>query len=81
MIGGLKTVSLAWVNKIAVIGYTWLFVYETALIYEGRMNAAPENLANCVSALSLSEISYCFFFLQEYTPSVYREKCYYNSFE
>ena len=62
MIGGLKTVSLAWVNKIAVIGYTWLFVYETALIYEGRMNAAPENLANCVSALSLSEISYCFFF-------------------
>ena len=23
MIGGFKTVNLAWVNKIAVIGYTW----------------------------------------------------------
>ena len=40
MIGGLKTVNLAWVNKIAVIGCTWLFVYESALTYEGRMNAA-----------------------------------------
>ena len=40
MIGGLKTVSLAWVNKIAVSGCTWLFVYESALTYEGRMNAA-----------------------------------------
>ena len=34
-------VELAWVNKIAVIGCTWLIVYESALIYEGRMNAAP----------------------------------------
>ena len=25
--GGFKTVNLSWVNKIAVIGYTWLFVY------------------------------------------------------
>ena len=41
MIGGLKTVILAWVNKIAVIGGTWLFVYESALTYEGRMNAVP----------------------------------------
>ena len=30
MIGGLKTVNLAWVNKTAVIGYTRLFVYESA---------------------------------------------------
>ena len=44
MIGGLKTVSLAWVNKIAVIDCTWLFAYESALAYEGRMNAAP----NCL---------------------------------
>ena len=28
MIGGLKTVNLAWVNKNAMIGYTWIFVYE-----------------------------------------------------
>ena len=27
MIGGFKTVKLAWVNKIALNGYTWLFVY------------------------------------------------------
>ena len=40
MIGGFKTVNLAWVNKIAVIGYTWLFVYESAGRYERRMNAA-----------------------------------------
>ena len=41
MIGGLKTVNLAWVNKIAVIGCTWLFVYESSVTYEGRMNVAP----------------------------------------
>ena len=42
MIDGFKTVSLAWVNKIAMIGYTWLFVYESARRYKGRMNAAPD---------------------------------------
>ena len=36
MIDGFKTVSLAWVNKIAMIGYTWLFVYESAVRYEWR---------------------------------------------
>ena len=41
MIGGLKNFNLAWVNKIAVIGCTWLFVYETARTYEGGVNAAP----------------------------------------
>ena len=41
MNGGLKTVNLARVNKIAVIGCTWLFVYESPLTYEGRMNAVP----------------------------------------
>ena len=41
MIGGFKTVSLAWVNKNAMIGYTWLLVYESARRYEARMNAAP----------------------------------------
>ena len=42
MIGGFKTVRLAWVNKVAMIGcYTWLFVDESLRRYEGRMNAAP----------------------------------------
>ena len=39
MIGGLKTVSLTWVNKNVVLGYTWLFVYQRARSYEVRMNA------------------------------------------
>ena len=41
MIGSFKTVNMAWINKIAMSGYTWLFVYESARRYEGRMNAAP----------------------------------------
>ena len=41
MIGGIKTVNLEWVNKVAIIGYTWIFVYESLRRYEGRMNAAP----------------------------------------
>ena len=32
-IGGFKSVGLAWVNKIAVTGYAWFFVYESAHIY------------------------------------------------
>ena len=32
---------MAWVNKVAMFGYTWLFVYESARRYEGRMNVAP----------------------------------------
>ena len=35
MIGGFETVNLAWVNEIDVIGYTWVFVYESAGRYEG----------------------------------------------
>ena len=38
-IGGFKTVNLAWWNKIAMIGYTGLYVYESDRRYEGRMNA------------------------------------------
>ena len=34
----------AWVNKIAMIGYAWLFVYESPRRYQGRMNAAPEQV-------------------------------------
>ena len=41
MIGGFKTVSLASLNEVVVIGYTWLFVYECARSYKGRMNAVP----------------------------------------
>ena len=40
MFGGFKTVNFSWVNKI-MIGYTWLFVYESAHKYEGQMNVAP----------------------------------------
>ena len=40
MICGFKTVNLAWVNKAAMIGYTWHFVYESLRRYEGRINAA-----------------------------------------
>ena len=31
----------AWVNKIDMIGYIWLFVYENPRTYQGRMNAGP----------------------------------------
>ena len=41
LLGGLKTVNLAWVNKFAMIGYTWLFVYERPRRYKGRMNTGP----------------------------------------
>ena len=51
MIGGLKTVHLAWVNKIAAIGCTWLFVYESSITYEGRMNAATGYTIHTVPVL------------------------------
>ena len=41
---GFKTVSLVWINKTAVIGYTWLFVYRRAYIYVERIHVAPELL-------------------------------------
>ena len=41
MTGGFKTVSSAWVNKFDMIGYTRLFVHESARRYKGLMNAAP----------------------------------------
>ena len=31
----------AWVNKLAMIVYTCLFVYESSRRYQGRMNAGP----------------------------------------
>ena len=42
MIGGFKTENLSWINKIAVIGFTWLFVYESAHSYEEGMHAPKE---------------------------------------
>ena len=42
MIDGFETVDLAWVNQTAMIGYTWLFVYESTRRYVGRMNAGPD---------------------------------------
>ena len=53
MIGGFKTVSLAWVNKIAMIGYTWPSVYESARRYEGRLNAAPGEPPSQLSCLEV----------------------------
>ena len=41
MSGGFKTVSLEWANKIAVIGYACLFVYEIAQSYEARVHVPP----------------------------------------
>ena len=38
MIGGVRTINLTWVNKITVIGYTWLFVYESAHSYEEKIH-------------------------------------------
>ena len=56
MIGDFKTVNLAWVNKVAMIGYPWLFVYEIACRYEERMlNAAPgERIHPCRTPLYIS---------------------------
>ena len=34
MFKGLKNLNLAWVNKIAVMGHTWPFVYQRAHSYE-----------------------------------------------
>ena len=41
MIGDFKNVNLAWVNKNAVIGYNWLFVYESSHSYEEGMLVPP----------------------------------------
>ena len=35
---------MVWVNKTAMIGYTWLFVYESLCSYQGRMNAGDAGL-------------------------------------
>ena len=49
MICGLKTVNLEW-EKIVMIGYTWLFIYESARTYEGRMIADPESYTLCIGS-------------------------------
>ena len=46
MIGGYKKVSLARVNEIAVTGYTWLFVYESAHSYEEGMHVTHGSMSN-----------------------------------
>ena len=38
MSGGFETVNLAWIKKIAVNGYMWLFVYRRAFNYEEGMH-------------------------------------------
>ena len=35
LIGGFKTINLAWVNKFAMSSYTWRFVYESPRRYDG----------------------------------------------
>ena len=42
MIGAFKIVKLAGVKKIAMIGYSWLFVYQKAYSYEEQMHVPPE---------------------------------------
>ena len=56
MTGGLKTGNLAWVNKVAVIGFTWLFVYERAHSYEGRMNGALDKMKQFYSETDYTHI-------------------------
>ena len=41
MIGVFKNVSLAWINKVAVIGYTWLFVSHRAHSHEEGLHVPP----------------------------------------
>ena len=43
MIDGFKTVSLAWVNKIAVIGYTWPF-FVKALVGTRGESMLPQSV-------------------------------------
>jgi len=56
MFGGFKNVNLAWVNKIAVIGYTWLFVYQNAHSYEERMHVSTGRQGDSLSMLKLTFI-------------------------
>ena len=42
MIAGIKAATLEWVNKIDVIGCTWIFVYESTHSYEGAQHVPPE---------------------------------------
>ena len=41
MIGGFKNVNLAWIMRMDVICYTWLFIYQRAYRYEGGMHVPP----------------------------------------
>ena len=41
MFGGFKTVKSVWMNKNALVGYAWLFVYESAHSYEEGMHVPP----------------------------------------
>ena len=65
MIGGLKNVNLAWVDKIVMIGYTWLFVYESARRYEGRMSAA-QGISPSITELMLTFLRVLFLLSQVY---------------
>ena len=42
MIAGIKTANLERVNKNDVIGYTWLFVYESIHSYVEGKHVPPE---------------------------------------
>ena len=62
MIVGFKTVSLAWANKTAMIGYTWFFLFQKAGCYEGRLNAGPkqERQWPCLGINNSSMFSYLY---------------------
>ena len=55
MIGGFKTVNLAWVNKIVMMIYTWFFAYESVRRYKGRMSAVlqPFHLVSQLQSLNI----------------------------
>ena len=36
--GGFKNLNFAWINKNAVIGYTWLFVYQRTHSFEEEIH-------------------------------------------
>ena len=58
MSGGFKTVSLAWINKIVVIGYTWIIVYEIAHSYEKGMHVPLGHCSGkCWSPIPLNQSS------------------------
>ena len=52
MIGGFEPVSLAWINKIAIMGYTWFSVYESVHSYEDRVQVPQYTMFRILNILT-----------------------------